>query len=158
MWHSHSLGWGSISYLLMLYVVFFFFFSNDRPTYVLYMFPPLSFFLKKWARLSCNAVYLVSSSLEMASTWLQCSSLDHSQLITGSSLDYHRCGITPFVERSQVTTCICGILDWPDVSRGLCVDTNDSIHPRHLSSHPLWGSEILSVKSPIMSRNMAQVA
>jgi hypothetical protein len=63
----------------------FFFRMNDRPTYVLYVFPPLSFLSKKWAWLSCNVTYLVSSSLEVASTWLQCSSLDHSQIITHSS-------------------------------------------------------------------------
>jgi hypothetical protein len=140
------LGWGSISYLLMLYVVFFFCFQMiDRPTYVLYVFPPLSFFLKKWAWLSCNAVHLVSSSLEMASTWLQCSSLDHSQIITGSSLDINSVDVTPFVERSQVTTCICALLHWPDMRRGLCAFIPDIwvvIHygrvKSYSSSHQLY--------------------
>jgi len=34
--------------------------------------------------------------------------------------------------------------------------SDNDIHPRHLHSHQLWASEIPSVESPVMSRNMAQ--
>lgn len=37
-------------------------------------------------------------------------------------------------------------------------DSDKGIHPRHLSSHGLWASEIPSIKSPIMSCDMAQAA
>jgi hypothetical protein len=37
-------------------------------------------------------------------------------------------------------------------------DIDNSIHPRRLSSHRLWVTEIPSVESPVTSRNMTQAA
>jgi hypothetical protein len=63
------------------------------------------------------------------------------------------CGITPLVERSQVTIHICCVLGWPDGRRRGYGDSDNGIHPRRQRSHQLWVGEILSVKSPVMSRN-----
>jgi len=63
------------------------------------------------------------------------------------------CGITPLVERSQVTIHICCVLGWPDGRRRGYGESDNGIHPRRQRSHQLWVGEILSVKSPVMSRN-----
>ncbi len=49
-------------------------------------------------------------------------------------------GVTPLIERSQVTTRLCCVLGWPDGRRrGGYVDSDNGIHPRRLSNHRLLG-------------------
>jgi hypothetical protein len=41
---------------------------------------------------------------------------------------------------------------------GAYEDSNNNIHLRRSNSHRLWAGEILSIKSLVMSHNMAQVS
>jgi hypothetical protein len=118
---------GVLSVICLCCTLFFYFFVIDRPTYVLYVLPPLSFFSKKWAWLTCNLAYLC---------FFLFGSGIYSQIITGSSLEVEiNDVVSPHSWRGlrlqPVSTAY-----WVGQTRtGGYVDTNNSIHPKHLSSH-----------------------
>jgi hypothetical protein len=72
--------------------------------------------------------------------------------VTGSSPKICGMASPPLAERSQVTICIYWV---GRTGTGGYADNNNGIHPRCPSGHQLQASEISSVQSPIMSRNMA---
>jgi len=95
-------------YHLFAYVVRCFFFNRMIDQLMCYTCSLLflSFFSKKWACLSCNVAYLVSSSLEVSCVYtvamfISWSFTNHNRFLPRNQW----CGTSPpFVERSRVTT------------------------------------------------------
>jgi hypothetical protein len=78
-------------------------------------------------------------------------------IITGSSLE-NGSMVSPHWLRSLRLQPASAVYQVGQTGAGGYADSDKGIHPRHPSSHQLWASEIPSVKSPVMSCNMAQAA
>ncbi len=80
----------------------------------------------------------------------------HNQLVS-SSLENRQHGVTPLAKMCRLQPASAAY--WVgETGGGGYADSDNSIHPRRPSSHRLWASEIPSVKSPVISCNMAQAA
>jgi len=72
--------------------------------------------------------------------------------ITGSSLDIGSM-VSPHWRRGLRLQPVSAPNLVGQAGAGGPADSDNGIHPRHPSSHWLWASEILSIKSPVMSCN-----